>query len=66
MLGGYGLMLLVSLAPIAWLTVPVIGWIRAANQPAFLSGSLPELAAITIAWCALGLTAYIRLRRVRP
>ncbi|GAA3833753.1 hypothetical protein GCM10022226_63900 [Sphaerisporangium flaviroseum] len=66
MLGGYAAILLVSLAPITWLTVPVISWIRAANQPYFLSRSLPELSAITVVWCALALTAYIRLRRVRP
>ncbi|MET8145330.1 hypothetical protein ABZU32_33935 [Sphaerisporangium sp. NPDC005288] len=66
LLGGYVAMLLVSLAPIAWLTVPIIGWMRAAGRPGFLGGHLPELAVITAFWCALALAAYIRLRRTRP
>jgi hypothetical protein len=66
MLGGYVAILLVSLVPFAWLTVPLIGWMRAAGRPSFLSRSLPELSAITVFWCAVALATYIRLRRTRP
>ncbi|WP_214413417.1 hypothetical protein [Sphaerisporangium fuscum] len=66
LLGGYAAVLLVSLAPVPWLTVPLIGWMRAANGPRFLTGSLPGLAAATVFWSALALHAYVRLRRTRP
>ncbi|MEO3814176.1 hypothetical protein ABGB17_34695 [Sphaerisporangium sp. B11E5] len=66
LIGGYAAVLLISLAPVTWLTVPVIGWIRAANEPSFLTASLPGLAAPTLAWCAVGLFVYIRLRRAHP
>ncbi|WP_424529716.1 hypothetical protein ACOZ38_09435 [Sphaerisporangium viridialbum] len=66
MLGGYVAVLLLSLAPVTWLTVPIISWMRAAGQDAFLSRSLPGLATVTVFWCALALFAYIRLRRTRP
>ncbi|WP_248960591.1 hypothetical protein [Sphaerisporangium perillae] len=65
LLGGYVAMLLVSLVPLTLLTVPIISWMRAAGQASFLSRSLPSLAAITLFWCALGLFAYVRLRRTR-
>ncbi|MFC4535900.1 hypothetical protein [Sphaerisporangium dianthi] len=66
LLGGYAAILLVNLAPVIWLTVPILGWMRAAGQSDFLSRSLPGLAAITAGWCAAALFAYIRLRRTRP
>ncbi|MDH2430119.1 hypothetical protein [Sphaerisporangium sp. TRM90804] len=66
LLGGYVTMLLISLAPIPWLTVPLIGWIRAANEPSFLTAALPSLTAPTLFWCAAALLAYTRLRRTRP
>ncbi|GAA1522512.1 hypothetical protein GCM10009677_64360 [Sphaerisporangium rubeum] len=66
LIGGYAVVLLLSLTPFTWLTVPIIGWIRGASEPAFLTASLPGLAAVTLAWCALGLLAYVRLRRTRP
>ncbi|GII83103.1 hypothetical protein Ssi03_10930 [Sphaerisporangium siamense] len=66
MLGAYVAMLLVSLAPVVWLTVPLISWIRAAGEPSFLTASLPGLAAVTLAWCAAALLVYVRLRRTRP
>jgi hypothetical protein len=66
LLGGYVTVLLISLAPIPWLTVPVIGWIRAAGEPSFLSAALPGLSAVTFAWCAVALLAYVRLRRTHP
>jgi hypothetical protein len=67
MLGGYVAVLLISLAPIVWLTVPVVGWMRAANRgEPVLDQSLPGLSVVTIFWCAAALIAYIRLRRTRP
>ncbi|MEV6980672.1 hypothetical protein AB0M95_05350 [Sphaerisporangium sp. NPDC051017] len=66
MLGAYVAMLLISLAPVTWLTVPLISWMRDAGRPAFLTSALPGLAAITLAWCALAFLAYTYLRRTRP
>ncbi|MFC6085529.1 hypothetical protein [Sphaerisporangium aureirubrum] len=66
LLGGYVTILLISLAPLTWLTVPVIGWIRAAGKPSFLTAALPALALITLAWCTAALVTYIRLRRTHP
>ncbi|GII80504.1 hypothetical protein Sru01_54860 [Sphaerisporangium rufum] len=66
LLGGYAGVLLLGLVPVPWLTVPVLGWIRAAGRPDFLTAGLPGPAAITVVWCALALLAYTRLRRTRP
>ncbi|MFC4591784.1 hypothetical protein [Sphaerisporangium corydalis] len=66
MLGAYAAILLVSLVPITWLTVPVIAWMRAAHTPASLNQSLAGLSAITVFWCAAALLAYTYLRRTRP
>ncbi|RCG30750.1 hypothetical protein DQ384_12220 [Sphaerisporangium album] len=66
MLGAYVAMLLISLAPVTWLTVPLISWMRAAGRPSFLASALPGLAAITLAWCTAAFLAYTYLRRTRP
>ncbi|WP_084965125.1 ATP-binding cassette domain-containing protein [Thermoactinospora rubra] len=62
---GYLAMLLVSASPLSWLTVPVVPWMRAASDGA-LAARLPLLAAVSLAWCLIGLTAYGWLRRTRP
>ncbi|GGL15453.1 hypothetical protein Sme01_70360 [Sphaerisporangium melleum] len=66
LLGGYAGILLLSLVPVTWLTVPIISWMRAAGQGDFLGRSLPGLAGATLFWCAVALFAYTRLRRTRP
>ncbi|MEO3889850.1 hypothetical protein [Nonomuraea sp. B5E05] len=56
--------LLLSASPFYWLTVPLIPWMRAANAGDLL-GRFPELAALSLAWCLVGLAGYAwrRLRR---
>ena len=58
-------MLVLSASPLYWLTIPVVSWMKAANA-AELVARLPELAAISLAWCLLGLACYAWLRRTRP
>lgn len=62
---GFLVMLMLSASPLYWLTVPVITWMKSANS-AELTARLPELGAISLAWCLLGLACYAWLRRTRP
>ncbi|UBU15337.1 hypothetical protein [Nonomuraea gerenzanensis] len=55
-------MLLLSSTSLYWLTVPLISWMKAANSGELL-GHFPELTAISLAWCLIGLAAYAWLRR---
>ncbi|MGN9838723.1 hypothetical protein ACTMTI_11440 [Nonomuraea sp. H19] len=61
---GFLLMLLLSASPLYWLTVPLVVWMRAANNGELLD-RLPELAAVSLAWCLVALAWYVwrRLRR---
>jgi hypothetical protein len=59
---GFLLMLLVSASPLYWLTVPVVTWMRAASA-GHLPDRLPQLAAVSLAWCAAGLALYVWRRR---
>lgn len=61
---GFLAMLLLSATSLYWLTVPLISWMKAANTGALL-GLFPQLAAISLGWCLIGLTAYAWLRRRR-
>lgn len=61
---GFVAMLLVSVSPLYWLTVPITTWMKAASAGT-LPADLPALAAISLAWCAAGLAAYAWLRRTR-
>lgn len=65
LVSGFVAMLLVSTSPLYWLTVPVTVWMREAGADR-LAGSLPELAAVSLAWSLLGLAVYAWLRRTRP
>ncbi|MER6942440.1 hypothetical protein ABT294_00325 [Nonomuraea sp. NPDC000554] len=65
LLFGFMAMLLLSASPLYWLTVPVIGWMKAASA-GDLAARFPELAAISLLWCLAGLAAYGWLRRNRP
>ncbi|MFI7617011.1 hypothetical protein ACIBP6_37870 [Nonomuraea terrae] len=59
---GFMVMLLVSASSLYWLTVPLLAWMKAANAGDLVE-RLPELAAISLAWCTAGLAAYVHLRR---
>ncbi|MEU7985553.1 hypothetical protein AB0B56_11875 [Streptosporangium canum] len=63
--GGYLALLLISLTPVGRFTVPIMPWMRAANDGA-LGEALPTLAAATLFWSVAGVAAYVRLRRTRP
>ncbi|SDM34648.1 hypothetical protein [Nonomuraea jiangxiensis] len=59
---GFMAMLLLSASPLYWLTVPVIRWMRAANTGLLLD-QLPQLAALSLLWCLIGLAVYVWRRR---
>ncbi|GAA3098876.1 hypothetical protein [Streptosporangium carneum] len=63
--GGYLAMLLLSLTPFGGFLVPIMPWMRAANTGT-LGAVLPQIAAATLLWTAVGMAAYLRLRRNRP
>lgn len=65
LVSGFVAMLLISASPLHWLTVPLTVWMRAASAERLVA-QLPELAAISLVWCLLGLAAYAWLRRTRP
>ncbi|HEX4811625.1 MAG TPA: hypothetical protein VFV66_02590 [Nonomuraea sp.] len=56
------LMLLLSASPAYWLTVPVVVWMRAANDGDLIA-RFPELAAVSLVWCLVGLAIYVWRRR---
>ncbi|MFG2073489.1 hypothetical protein [Nonomuraea maritima] len=58
---GFMVMLLVSSSSLYWLTVPLLTWMKAANAGDLLD-RLPELTAISLAWCTAGLSTYAWLR----
>lgn len=60
---GFLAMLLLSASSLYWLTVPLISWMKAANSGT-LTAQLPPLAAISLAWCLVGLGVYA-WRRLR-
>ncbi|MEU6797923.1 hypothetical protein ABZ907_40030 [Nonomuraea wenchangensis] len=60
---GFLLMLLLSASPVYWLTVPLVVWMRAAND-GDLVARFPELAAVSLVWCLLAL-AWYAWRRLR-
>ncbi|TDD01896.1 hypothetical protein E1292_24830 [Nonomuraea deserti] len=60
---GFLATLLLSTSPLYWLTVPLIPWMRAANAGDLL-GRFPELAALSLVWCLIGLAGYV-WRRLR-
>ncbi|MEW9555227.1 hypothetical protein [Nonomuraea sp. NPDC050783] len=54
---GFLLMLMLSASPLYWLTVPLVVWMRAANDGDLVT-RFPELAAVSLAWCLLALACY--------
>ncbi|MBC6460005.1 hypothetical protein [Actinomadura sp. HBU206391] len=66
LLGGCLVLLILSMGPLAWLSVPMIGWLRAAHDgPAALTAALPGLAAHIAAWSAVAAAGYAWARRAR-
>ncbi|MFF5209896.1 hypothetical protein [Streptosporangium sp. NPDC000396] len=63
--GGYLTLLLTSLTPVGRFTVPIMPWMRAANEGTLDRVLLP-LAAAALFWVAAGVAVYVRLRRTRP
>lgn len=65
LVAGFLAMLIISVSPLYWLTVPVTAWMSAANAGQLVA-RLPELGAVSLVWIAIGLTCYAWLRRTRP
>jgi ABC transporter len=67
LIGVYVADLLLGLGPLRILTVPMIEWMGAAGRsPSAFTGALPWFALRTLAWAALAIAVYARLRRTRP
>ncbi|NUT43179.1 MAG: hypothetical protein HOV86_24640 [Thermoactinospora sp.] len=62
---GYIVMLLVGRTSVYWLTVPVTGWMKAANDNRLVE-QLPLIAGVSVLWVAVAFTSYTWLRRTRP
>jgi hypothetical protein len=66
LLGGCLMILLVSMGPLAWLSIPMIDWLRAARDgPAVFAAAFPGLALHIAAWSAVVGAAYVGIRRRR-
>jgi hypothetical protein len=67
LLGGSAAVLLLSLGPLVWLTIPMVDWLRAGHDgPHALVTQLPSLAGHIAIWTALVTAAYVPHRRTRP
>lgn len=67
LLGGCVGILLLSMGPLAWLSVPMIAWLRAGHDgPAAFDHAFPGLAAHLLSWIAAVTAAYLVVRRRRP
>lgn len=60
-------LLLLSLSPLAWASVPMIEWLRAAHHgPTTFTAAFTTLATHLTAWSATAGAAYLLVRRHRP
>jgi hypothetical protein len=67
LIAGIAAILLASLGPLQWISVPMTGWIRAAEHgSASFTGALPGLLLHTVIWAVVATGAYATLRRTRP
>ncbi|MCW2913511.1 MAG: hypothetical protein JWN52_1579 [Actinomycetia bacterium] len=66
LLGGSVAILLFSLGPLKWLSIPMVGWLRAAHHgpDAFVS-ALPTMALHIAIWSAVVGLGYVLVRRQR-
>jgi hypothetical protein len=66
LLGGCLVLLILSMGPLAWLSIPMIGWLRAAHDgPDAFTAALPGLVAHIAAWSAVVGAGYAWMRRFR-
>ncbi|WP_329091325.1 MULTISPECIES: hypothetical protein [unclassified Streptosporangium] len=63
--GGYLALLLISLTPVGRLSVPIMPWMRAAND-GLLDTVLLPISAATLFWTAAAVILYTRIRRLNP
>jgi hypothetical protein len=66
LLAGCTAVLLLSLGPLAWVSIPMIGWLRAAHHgpDAFVS-ALPAVALHIVLWSTIVGLGYVLVRRRR-
>jgi hypothetical protein len=66
LVGGCVLLLVLSMGPLAWLSVPITGWLRAAHHDeAAFTKDFPALASHIALWSAAVAAAYLWTRRRR-
>ncbi|WP_433326682.1 hypothetical protein [Spirillospora sp. CA-294931] len=66
LLGGATAILVLSLGPGVWLSVPMIDWIKAAHDgPSAFTDAFPALAGHVLLWTTVVGTAYLLVRRTR-
>jgi hypothetical protein len=66
LLGGFVLLLLLSTGPLHVVSIPVIGWDRAAHRgPSHLAAELPSLALQVLLWSTAVGAGYVAVRRTR-
>lgn len=64
LLCGCVLILLLSMGSLAWLSIPMIGWLRAAHDgAATFTGTFPGIAGHIALWSAVVAAAYLWIRR---
>jgi hypothetical protein len=67
LLGGCGAILLASLGPLQVISVPMVPWMRAAEQgPGTFGNALPLLLVQIVTWSLVACGVYGYLRRTRP
>jgi hypothetical protein len=66
LIGGFVLLLLLSMGPLAWLSIPMIGWLRAAHrgEAAFVA-EFPGVTLHIALWSIAVTAVYLRIRRTR-
>jgi hypothetical protein len=64
LLGGCVLILLLSMGPLAWLSLPMIEWLRAAHHgEAAFTGAFPGVALHIALWSVAATAVYVWIRR---
>jgi hypothetical protein len=66
LVGALAILLLLNLGPLRWLSIPMIGWMRAANAgPDAFMAAFPVLAAHILVWSAVAGAGYVDVLRLR-
>jgi hypothetical protein len=64
LVGGSVLILLLSMGPVAWVSLPMIEWLRAAHRgEAAFTADLPTVVAHIALWSIAAAAAYVWTRR---